>query len=62
MGRSWRAAIAGSLIVFADLDGKPGMVISRAWIRSLLLPNELIYEPFFLPSPPASGGEGSGVA
>ena len=30
-------------------------------ILSLVLPNELIYEPFFLPSPPASGGDGSGV-
>ena len=31
------------------------------FMRSLLLPNAFIYEPFFLPSPPASGGEGSGV-
>jgi hypothetical protein len=29
------------------------------FMRSLLLPNALIYEPFWLPSPPASRGEGS---
>ncbi len=29
------------------------------FILSLLPPKVLIYEPFFLPSPPASGGDGS---
>jgi hypothetical protein len=44
------------LLIVGSVDQVPARIQSRAFtfVRSLLLPNALICEPFFLPSPPAS--------